>query len=204
MPSCTRSEIIIPDYDKDRVEKLALEIFNRHREVTENNHEPLVMLCVLKGAHQFLSDLYDKLVTLSSQGNVKGSSIRMSVEFIRVKSYVNAQSTDSVNIVGFTDLESALKGRHVLIVEDIVDTGKTMRRLIAHLHQFDPARLSVACLVRKRTPLSDNFVPDHVGFEVPNKFVVGGGFDYNEHFRDMKHICAMNDHGIEKYKQEQE
>ena len=69
-----------------------------------------------------------------------------------------------------------------------------------NFRKYEPKRIYVACLLRKRTPLSDGYVPDYVGFEIPNKFVVGYAIDYNEHFRDLRHICLINDNGIRKYR----
>ena len=66
--------------------------------------------------------------------------------------------------------------------------------------KYEPKRIFVACLLRKRTPLSDGYVPDYVGFEIPNKFVVGYALDYNEYYRDLMHLCLINDHGIQKYR----
>ena len=97
---------------------------------------------------------------------------------------------------------SILKGKNILIVEDIIDTGRTMQRLLATLAKYEPKSVTVACLLRKRTPLSDGYAPHHVGFEIPDKFVVGYALDYNEYFRDLDHICAINDHGKEKYSAE--
>ena len=71
---------------------------------------------------------------------------------------------------------------------------------VIYFRKYEPKRILVACLLRKRTPLSDGYVPDYVGFEIPNKFVVGYALDYNEYYRDLMHLCLINDHGIEKYK----
>ena len=68
------------------------------------------------------------------------------------------------------------------------------------LRKYEPKRIFVTCLLRKRTPLSDGYVPDYVGFEIPNKFVVGYALDYNEYYRDLMHLCLINDHGIHKYR----
>jgi hypoxanthine phosphoribosyltransferase len=108
------------------------------------------------------------------------------------------RSTGDVQIIGMDDL-GVLKGKNVLIVEDIIDTGRTMKQLLATLNRHEPKSVNVACLLRKRTPLSDGYAPHYVGFEIPDKFVVGYALDYNEYFRDMNHICAINDHGKEKY-----
>ena len=108
------------------------------------------------------------------------------------------RSSGEIQVIGMDDL-SILKGKNVLIVEDIIDTGRTMQRLLATLEKFQPKSITVACLLRKRTHLSDGYAPHHVGFEIPDKFVVGYALDYNEYFRDLAHICAINEHGKEKY-----
>merc|ERR1712156_1175013 len=99
------------------------------------------------------------------------------------------------------DKVNNLTGKNVLIVEDIIDTGATMRKLLTTIMKYQPKSVKVACLLRKRTPKSSGYVPDYVGFEIPNKFVVGYALDYNEYFRDLMHICEISPHGIEKYKQ---
>ena len=108
------------------------------------------------------------------------------------------RSTGEVKIIGMDDL-NVLKGKNVLIVEDIIDTGRTMKKLLKLLKEYEPKSLNVACLLRKRTPLSDGYAPHYVGFEIPDKFVVGYALDYNEYFRDLAHICAINEYGKEKY-----
>ena len=65
--------------------------------------------------------------------------------------------------------------------------------------RYEPKSINVACLLRKRTHLSDGYAPHYVGFEIPDKFVVGYALDYNEYFRDLAHICAINENGKEKY-----
>lgn len=180
---------------KDRIEKLANNIFY---EVTKSGQEPLHALCVLKGGFKFCTDLLDRINDLNS--NVNGSSVPMHVDFIRLKSYANTQSTGEVDITGLTNLNE-FKGRNLLVIEDIIDTGKTMTKLLNTLSIYEPKSISVACLLRKRTPLSSGYAPDHVGFEIPDKFVIGYALDYNEYFRDLMHICLINDHGIQKYVQ---
>lgn len=108
------------------------------------------------------------------------------------------RSTGDIQVIGMDDL-SILKGKNILIVEDIIDTGRTMQRLLATLNKYEPKSVTVACLLRKRTPLSDGYAPHYVGFEVPDKFVVGYALDYNEYFRDLTHICCISEYGKEKY-----
>ena len=124
--------------------------------------------------------------------------------FIKVKSYVDdgqgAMKSGDVNIVGMANVEKSLRGKHILIVEDMIDTGRTMQSLLKTVAKCEPKSVKVACLLRKRTPLSDGFKPDYIGFEIPNKYLVGYALDYNEYFRDLSHICVINNAGIDKYK----
>ena len=94
-----------------------------------------------------------------------------------------------------------MEGKNLLIVEDIVDTGRTMKKLLSTIAKYNPKSVKVACLLRKRTPLSSGYIPDYVGFEIPNKFVVGYALDYNEYFRDLMHICVISKNGVDKYKE---
>uniref|UniRef100_A0A8C3CF91 Hypoxanthine phosphoribosyltransferase n=1 Tax=Cairina moschata TaxID=8855 RepID=A0A8C3CF91_CAIMO len=156
----------------------------------------IVALCVLKGGYKFFADLLDYIKALNRNSD---KSIPMTVDFIRLKSYCNDQSTGDIKVIGGDDL-STLTGKNVLIVEDIIDTGKTMKTLLSLLKQYNPKMVKVASLLVKRTPRSVGYRPDFVGFEVPDKFVVGYALDYNEYFRDLNHICVISETGKQKYK----
>lgn len=97
--------------------------------------------------------------------------------------------------------ESLLAPQNVLIVEDIIDTGRTMVKLLNLLKQFGPKSIRVTSLFVKRTPLSNGYVPEYAGFNIPNKFVVGCSLDYNEHFRDLNHLCILNSLGKDRFSQ---
>ncbi|KAL7979563.1 hypothetical protein Chor_004721 [Crotalus horridus] len=159
----------------DRTERLAREIMKGM-----GGHH-IVALCVLKGGYKFFADLLDYIKALNRNSD---KSIPMTVDFIRLKSYCNDQSTGDIKVIGGDDL-STLTGKNVLIVEDIIDTGKTMQTLLSLLQQYNPKMVKVASLLVKRTPRSVGYRPDFVGFEVPDKFVVGYALDYNEYFRDL-------------------
>ena len=180
---------------QDRIEKLAADIFNDMIDQHQEIH--LSAVCVLKGGYRFFSDLLNCLNRLNT---TSGRSVQISVDFIKVKSYVDTMSTGEVQIIGMQNLEESLKGKNVLIVEDMIDTGQTMQKLLKTMQRYEPKFLKVSTLMRKRTPLSDGFVPDYVGFEIPDKFLVGYALDYNEYFRDLSHICTINEAGIEKFK----
>ncbi|OMJ12123.1 Hypoxanthine-guanine phosphoribosyltransferase [Smittium culicis] len=187
------SSILIPHgLILDRIEKLAKMIISQY-------NDRLVVCCVLKGGHQFFADLVNFLKNFT---NKEGKNLPIALDFIRVKSYENESSTGTVNI-SMTEKELAgLKGKDVLIVEDIIDTGRTMVALLEHLKSYELKSVKVASLFIKKTPLSNGFIPDYVGFSVPNLFIVGYCLDYNDHFRDLNHVCAISETGRIKYMNE--
>ena len=84
-----------------------------------------------------------------------------------------------------------IAGKNVLIVEDIIDTGRTMVKLLNLLEKFKPKSVRTCSLLIKRTPLSNGYLPDYAGFSIPEKFVVGYALDLNEHFRDLEVIFVF-------------
>lgn len=179
---------------QDRIEKLAADIFH---DMIDHQEIHISAVCVLKGGYRFFSELLNKLNTLNT---TSGRSVPISIDFIKVKSYLDTSSTGEVQIVGMDNLVESLKARNVLIVEDMIDTGRTMQKLLKTMQKYEPKTLKVATLMRKRTPLSDGYAPDYVGFEIPDKFLIGYALDYNEHYRDLNHICTINEAGIVKFK----
>jgi len=175
---------------QDRIERIAKEIFN------DMGKEPLVAICVLKGGYKFYTDLVDKINCLNRS---HGKSVPLSVDFIRLRSYQNDKSLGTIEVVGGDNMET-VKGKNVLVVEDIIDTGRTMEKLLTLLSQYQPKSVQVASLLVKRQPHSTGYRPNYCGFEIPDKFVVGYALDFNEHYRDLHHICVINAKGIEKYK----
>ncbi|XP_074123055.1 phosphoribosyltransferase domain-containing protein 1 isoform X2 [Sminthopsis crassicaudata] len=159
----------------DRTEKLAKDIMN------DIGFCDIVVLCVLKGSYKFCADLVENLKTISRNSD---TFVSMKVDFIRLKSYRNDQSMGDMQISGADDL-SKLAGKNVLIVEDIVGTGRTMKSLLGKIEKYKPNMIKVVSLLVKRTLRSDGFRPDYAGFEIPDLFVVGYALDYNEYFRDL-------------------
>ncbi|KAI8388629.1 phosphoribosyltransferase-like protein [Radiomyces spectabilis] len=183
------SSILIPHgVIMDRVHKLA-------RMIVDETTGPLVVCCILKGGHQYFADLVNCIKKLTTKG---GKTIPLSLEFIRVKSYKNDKS-DGVTISMTEEECRELEGKNVLIVEDIIDTGATMVKLLQKLDEYKPKSLKVTSLLIKKTTRSNGYVPDYVGFAIPDAFVVGYALDYNEYFRDLDHICVISDHGKEAY-----
>jgi len=184
------ASVIIPEgLIHDRTERLARDIIN------DFGSEGIVGLCVLKGGYKFFTDLFNKMQLLNRNMD---HSVPISVDFIRLKSYQNDKSTGEIQVIGSDNLEE-LKGKNVVIVEDIVDTGKTMTHLLDLLKKFEPKSVKVASLLVKRTPHSVGYRPDYIGFEIPDLFLVGYALDYNEYFRDLGHICVISEAGKKKY-----
>jgi len=126
---CVGNVLIPAGLVQDRIEKLANDIFEQS---VSKNKEGLHAICVLKGGYRFFSDLLNKINALNTSivsggGGATGESVQVSIEFIRVKSYVDDKSSGEIQVIGMDDL-SILKGKNVLIVEDIIDTGRTMQR----------------------------------------------------------------------------
>lgn len=137
-----------------------------------------VVVGVLKGAFIFMSDL------------VRGIRRPLACDFLRVSSYDHDKSTGLVRME--FDMTQPVAGKHVLLVEDIVDTGRTLRHLIEHLKTKEPASLKVASLLFKDVGSDMRKFVDYIGFEVPNKFVVGYGLDTEGLHRSLPYIGVVN------------
>ncbi|KAJ8654048.1 hypoxanthine phosphoribosyltransferase [Lichtheimia ornata] len=183
------SSILIPHgVIMDRIQKLA-------RLIVDDATGPLVVCCILKGGHQYFADLVNQIKALTKSN---GMSVPLSLEFIRVKSYKNDQSEGVTISLSESECKD-FAGKNLLIVEDIIDTGNTMVKLLERLKQYNPKSVKVTSLLVKKTSRSNGYVPDYVGFAIPDAFVVGYALDYNEYFRDLDHICVISDHGKQAY-----
>jgi hypoxanthine phosphoribosyltransferase len=179
--------IMIPNgMIQNRIEQLSNELLLQYE------NQELHLLCVLKGASVFFGDLLNSLMKVQERSNLP-----IEYDFIKVKSYEGSESSGSVQITGFNQFEK-LTGKHILIVEDIIDTGLTMSKLVPYLYnKTNPASIKVLTLLEKRTIKPSLYKGDFIGFSIPNEFIVGYGLDYNEKFRDMRHIAILNQDGID-------
>lgn len=138
----------------------------------------LVVVGILKGAALFTSDLF-RAITIPAE-----------LDFMRISSYGASTKSTGVHRV-LLDLDYTLEGRHVLIVEDIVDTGLTIKFLKEYLSQRGPASLKAASLLDKPSRRKVDVTVDYRGFEVPDLFVVGNGLDFGEKYRNLRDICVL-------------
>ena len=139
----------------------------------------LLLVGILKGAVLFLSDLLRRI------------EVPAEVDFMAVASYGNATKSSGVVQI-LKDLEEAIEGRDVLIVEDIVDTGLTLRYLLETLESRNPRSLGVCALLSKREARIVEVPVEYVGFEIPNEFVVGYGLDYQQRYRGLPYVGVLN------------
>jgi hypoxanthine phosphoribosyltransferase len=141
--------------------------------------DELILIGVLKGAFIFLADLSRRM------------SIPRSIEFIAVSSYEHgSEASSAVRLV--MDLRKNIEGKHVLVVEDIVDTGRTLEFLRELLSARRPKSVKTCALVRKPDRASVYAPIDYLGFEIPDAWVVGYGLDYDEKNRTLPYIAAIN------------
>ena len=167
-------EILVQaDHLQRRIRELADEI-SRDYEGRE-----LLLVCVLKGAVFFLSDLMRQL------------RVPCEVDFMAVASYGDA--TDSSGVVRILkDLDAPIEGRDVLIVEDIVDSGLTLKYLLRNLAARRPKTLEVCALLTKPERRKAQIDAKYIGFEIPNRFVIGYGLDHAERHRNLPFVAALD------------
>jgi hypoxanthine phosphoribosyltransferase len=179
----------------DRIEKLAYDIFK------ENKDKTIYFLVVMKGAVKFATYLADAINEIIN--NDLSGSFQYFFEYITISSYQNDKSTGEVKFNVDEKLFKKLKDQHVILVEDILDTGRTLTTFIGFMNKnYTPASIKLAILVQKMNPahLAYNIDVEYLGFLLQDKFIVGFGLDYNQHFRDMNHICSLNENGIKAFK----
>ncbi len=143
----------------------------------------LLLIGVLKGAVFFMADLMRKL------------TIPCEVDFMAISSY--GASTDSSGVVRILkDLDINIEGRHVLVVEDIIDSGLTLSYLMRNLESREPATLKVCALLTKPDRREIDVPVRYVGFEIPNRFVIGYGLDFGERYRNLPYVAVLSDDAL--------
>lgn len=143
--------------------------------------EPVLLVAVLRGAAMFVADLAREM------------TCPVEIDFMAVSSY--GSSTHSSGVVRILkDLDEDIDGRHVLVVEDILDTGLTLKYLLKNLASRNPASLEVVTLLHKQGKQRVSISCKYVGFEIPDEFVVGYGLDYAEKYRNLPYVGVLKPH----------
>ena len=153
---------------QSRVEELGKKI------TSDYQGKSIVVICMLKGAIVFFSDI------------VRNLNLPLSMEFARLSSYKNGTSSGEMEVVH--DISSDITGKDVLIIEDIVDSGKTLSYFVKLLNEKNPASIKICAFLDKKERRQKEIDLDYVGFEIENKFVVGYGLDYDEKLRNLPYI----------------
>ena len=163
-------------------EQIKLKIEELAEKISEDYRGKSVLLIgILRGATVFLADL------------ARALRLPVEVDFMAVASYGSATKTSGVVRI-LKDLDEDIKDRHVLIVEDIVDTGLTLNYLVRNLKSRKPKSLEVCVLLKKESKKRVPLGIKYVGFTIPDKFVVGYGLDYDEKYRNLDCLCTLSPH----------
>ncbi len=159
---------------QERIQSLAAQI------AADYAGRDTVIVALLSGTVMFLADLLRRL------------EFPLRLDFMGVSSY--GGGTESGQLVYTKELKLSIRGRHVLVVDDILDTGKTLRSVTAKLGELGPASLKTCVLLDKPERRVGEFVADYVGFVIPNLFVVGYGLDYDERYRNLPFVGVLKPH----------
>jgi len=169
--------LITKEEIEKRTSELAAEISRDYK------GKKLIMICVLTGAMVFFADLIRKI------------EIPLEVDTIVASSY-GAGMTTSGSVRISKDIKYDISGKSVILVEDIIDTGVTLKTLTQMLATRVPESLKVCSLLDKPSRRRVDFEGDYVGFKIPDEFVVGYGLDYAEQYRNLPEVCTLNPEGI--------
>lgn len=166
------STLISEDQIKKRIKELGAELSKRFK------GEPVTAVCILKGSFMFYADLLREM------------NLDLSCDFIAVSSYFG-KTKSSGDVRMSLDLSQPVRGRHVLLIEDIVDTGLTMDYLVKLLEAREPKSITNIALLFKPEALKKKVEVDYAGFKISNEFVVGYGLDYQGLYRNLPYIARV-------------
>jgi hypoxanthine phosphoribosyltransferase len=163
--------------DEDKIAQRIQEL--GHQITKDFANEEVVMICVLKGAYVFCADL------------MRNINLPVSLEFVACSSYGNSTES-SGNVKIEMDVTGSIENKNVIIVEDIVDSGLTIKTLEKILHLRNPKSMKLASLLYKPARLKHDIKIDYLAFEIEDKFVVGYGLDYAGRYRELPYIGILN------------
>lgn len=169
---------ITPFISAEDIQKKVVSLAKTIEAQVKNYKEPALALCVLKGSFIFFADL------------IREINADIKCDFLGCSSYGNAdRSSGEVKLT--LDLSSSVAGQNIILIEDIVDTGLTMDFLVEALKARRPESITTVTLLDKPSARKNDFKVDHIGFTVPDEFVVGYGLDYGEQFRQLPYIGKL-------------
>ncbi|MFD1424499.1 hypoxanthine phosphoribosyltransferase [Laceyella sacchari] len=168
-------EVLISEEQiKEKVRELGQRLSEEYKDLN-----PLCV-CVLKGAVPFMADL------------IREMPIKMEMDFMAVSSYGNSTTSSGVVRI-LKDLDASIEGRHVLIVEDIIDSGLTLSYLVEMLKGRNAASVKIVTLLDKPDRRKVDLSPDYCGFTIPDAFVIGYGLDFAEKYRNLPYIGVLKE-----------
>lgn len=165
------SVLISAEQIQERVQQLGAEIAQRYA------GQKLVLICVLRGASVFTTDLARAI----------GPDVDVTLEFMRVSSYGSGTSS-SGEVKILQDLDNPVRDQHLMIVEDIIDSGLTLSKLKDYLWARQPRSIAICTMLDKKARRKVDVKVDYCGFEIPDEFVIGYGLDYAEHWRQLPSV----------------
>jgi hypoxanthine phosphoribosyltransferase len=178
-PGDIKSVLLSSQAIQDKVRELGAQVGADYRDAIAENGQDLLLITVLKGAVFFVTDL------------ARAIPVPTQLEFMAVSSYGSSTSSSGVVRI-LKDLDRDINERDVLIVEDVVDSGLTLKWLLRNLATRRPRSLKVCTLLRKPDAIRVDLDIEYVGFDIPNEFVVGYGLDYAERYRDLPYIGTLD------------
>ncbi|EMY77452.1 hypoxanthine phosphoribosyltransferase [Leptospira weilii serovar Ranarum str. ICFT] len=169
------SDILRPRFSRDeiseKVKSLAFEISENYKKLNP------IFICVLKGGAYFFTDL------------TRAIPYSVEIDFVQAKSYSGTSSTGKIELL--KDIDTDLSDRHVILVEDILDTGFTLQYLVRHIFTRNPASLEIVTLLLKERKNILEFPVKYAGWRIPDEFVVGYGMDCDGKYRNLPGICVL-------------
>lgn len=161
-----------------KVKEMGEQISHDYQDVASTDPRGIVMISVLRGAAIFMADLMREI------------EIPVEMDFLTISSYGNGVKSSGVVRI-LNDLHAEIEGRHVVIAEDILDSGLTLKYLMRNLEARNPASIQVATLIRKKNLAQAEINCKYIGFECPDEFIVGYGLDYAEKYRNLPYIGVL-------------
>ena len=173
MDKYTKKVLISEEKIKEKIEELGAQISKDYQ------GKDLLMICVLKGAVVFMADL------------IREVKIPVDIDFMAVSSYGSSTSSSGVVRI-LKDLNESIENKHIIIVEDIVDTGLTLKYLVENLKSRGPASINICTLLDKPERRKADITPDYCGYSIPDEFVVGYGLDFAEKYRNLPYVAVLD------------